>query len=61
MLSDRCGLILFIDFYGQDVHVPQGAENINKPGQVVLRLADNIPSDRNFKLYFDNRFNLPGL
>ena len=55
------GRIHFIEFYDQDVHVPQGAENINKPGQVVLRIAENIPSDRNFKLYFDNWFNSPGL
>ena len=51
----------FKKFCVQDVHVPQGAENINKPGQVVLRLAENIPSDRNFKLYFDNWFKSPGL
>ena len=42
------------------MHVTQGAENVNKPGQVVLRLAENILSDRNFKIFFDKWFYSPG-
>ena len=61
VLSGRLGIIHKIEFYGETVSTALGGENVNKPGQVVLRLAENIPSGRNFKLFFDNWFNSPGL
>ena len=60
-LSGESGLIHAVEFYGQDVSIPVDGENVNKPGQVVLRLARNIPPGRNFKLFFDNWFNSPGV
>ncbi len=61
VLSGRSGLIHGIEFYGQDVDVPPEGLQVNKPGQVVLRLASKFPNDRNFKLYFDNWFNSPNV
>ena len=49
------------EFHGQDVPVTHDGENVDKPGQVVLRLAEISPPDRNFTLFFDNWFNSLGL
>ncbi len=61
MLSGRSQLIHKIEFYGQDAPTPSYAHQVGKSGQVVLTLTEAIPGDRNFKLFFDNWFNSPGL
>ena len=54
-------MIRRIEFYGQVVETPTYGSNVNKPGQVVLRLASVIPVNCNHKLYFDNWFNSPAV
>ena len=61
VLSGRSGMIHRIEFYRQAVETLSYGSNVNKPGQVVLRLASVIPVNCNHKLYFDNWFNSPAV
>ena len=54
-------IILKTEFYVGNVQAPLDGGIVKKPGQVVLRLAKLIPTERSFKLFFDNWFNSPGL
>ena len=54
-------IILKTEFYVGNVQAPLDGGIVKKPGQVVLRLAKLIPTEKSFKLFFDNWFNSPGL
>jgi hypothetical protein len=56
VICDVKGLVHNFELYtGKEIHLPH-FPNIGASGNVVLRLANIVPSDQNCKLYYDNRF-----
>jgi hypothetical protein len=56
IICDVKGLVYNFELYtGKEIHQPH-LPNIGASGNVVLRLANIVPSDQNFKLNYDNWF-----
>lgn len=56
VLADATGMMYkFEVFCGREKH--NGLPDVGAAGNVVIRLAESIPKNRNYKLYFDNWFN----
>ena len=63
VLSGVSGFAYDIEVYsGKDDNIlTEDETNVGASGNIVIRLARCIPSNKNFKLYFDNFFNSPNL
>jgi len=56
-ICGKSGRLLDFEFYqGAGTGVPEATKHLGLGASVVLRLAQTIPPNQNFKLYFDNYF-----
>ena len=57
LLCGKSGRMLEIEIYqGDGTSVPTASKHLGFGGSVVMHLAQTVPSNQNFKLYFDNYF-----
>ena len=56
MLCDSKGIIHDFEIYSGKIAPPENTVDLGASSNIVLRLAQNIPSNKNYLLYFDNWF-----
>ncbi|XP_063216821.1 piggyBac transposable element-derived protein 2-like [Bacillus rossius redtenbacheri] len=61
VLADSKGLIRNMEIYSGQTEAVTNLPNLGASSNVVLRLAQIVPQNQNYLLYFDNWFSSPGL